>query len=53
MARGAGLTTPFLLITAFPDQLVRDAVAGLADVGLLAKPFARDELEAELARRLP
>jgi CheY-like chemotaxis protein len=48
MARVAGLETPFLLITAFPDASVRAAVDKLAAVSLLAKPFDRHELLAAI-----
>lgn len=43
IARGAGLRTPFILITAFPDAALHGAVAGVPDAWVLEKPFrARD-----------
>ena len=52
MARAAGLTTPFLVITAFPDDLVRDTVAAVPDTELLGKPFEGDELVQAVERML-
>ena len=44
MARAAGVTTPFLVITAFPDDEVRRALAA-SGAELLAKPFSATELK--------
>jgi CheY-like chemotaxis protein len=49
MARAAGLATPFLVITAFPDDAVRRAVDGQKWALLLGKPFGRAELLAAVA----
>ncbi|MBS1149309.1 MAG: sensory box histidine kinase/response regulator [Myxococcaceae bacterium] len=43
LARGAGLETPFLVITAFPDEEVRAEAARFGHVVLLEKPFARND----------
>jgi DNA-binding response OmpR family regulator len=48
MARTAGLTTPVLVITAFPDPRIVAAVAGLEHTGLLAKPFDAAQLRTAL-----
>jgi two-component system, OmpR family, response regulator len=48
MARAAGVTTPFLIITAFPDDDVCRALAA-AGAELLAKPFSAAELKARVA----
>ncbi|MCB9565311.1 MAG: response regulator [Kofleriaceae bacterium] len=48
MARTAGLHTPILVITAFPDPSVRTLVARMPRTALLAKPFELDELRAAL-----
>ena len=53
MARAAGLATPFLVITAFPELPVVSAVARMPDTALLAKPFAVDELRTALLALLP
>lgn len=43
MARTAGLLTPFVIITAFPDDALRDSIGRVDDAWLLEKPFrARD-----------
>jgi len=39
MVRAAGLDTPILVITAFPEESLRSAVARLPGTALLAKPF--------------
>jgi DNA-binding response OmpR family regulator len=48
MARAAGVTAPFLIITAFPDDEVCAALAA-AGAELLAKPFSARELKARVA----
>jgi CheY-like chemotaxis protein len=48
MARTAGLETPMLVITAFPDPSVAATVARLPHTALLAKPFEASELRAAL-----
>jgi CheY-like chemotaxis protein len=53
MAWAAGLSTPFLVITAFPDDGVRHAVDRQARTLLLGKPFDRAELLDAVARLLP
>lgn len=45
MARTAGVTVPFVLITAFPDEDLR-AAAGTMRAAVLDKPFLAEELEA-------
>jgi CheY-like chemotaxis protein len=52
MARTAGLETPFLVITAFPDERVRSEAAALVRVVLLEKPFAQHELIQAVTRLL-
>src|SRR6185503_4309354 len=43
MARTAGLETPFVIITAFPDDKLRSSIGEIEDAWLLEKPFrARD-----------
>ncbi len=44
MMRTAGLATPFLLITAFPDARLQRALAALPSVTLLGKPFTPAQL---------
>lgn len=52
MARTAGLATPFLVITAFPDDVLRHALEQVPDARLLEKPFAgRALVEAVAALR--
>ena len=48
MARTAGLNTPILVITAFPDRSLAETVARLDHTALLAKPFDVVELRAAL-----
>ena len=48
MARAAGATAPFLIITAFPDDDVRRSLAAIG-AELLAKPFSAAELKARVA----
>jgi len=48
MARTAGLDTPALVITAFPDPGVVAAVGRLARTTLLPKPFDAGELRTAL-----
>ncbi len=43
MARTAEFVTPFLIITAFPDQRLREAIAEMPSVELLPKPFEKEE----------
>jgi CheY-like chemotaxis protein len=50
MARAAGLETPFLVITAFPDDAVRRAVDAQVRALLLGKPFGRAELLEAVAQ---
>jgi CheY-like chemotaxis protein len=42
-ARGAGLTMPIIVITAFGDDRLRDMVQQLGAATLLPKPFRPDE----------
>lgn len=51
MARTAGYAGPFLVVTAFPSEEVREFVGGLDHAALLSKPFGSDEL-MEVAIRL-
>jgi two-component system cell cycle response regulator CpdR len=44
MARSAGVKTPFLVITAFPDQQVSRAIDAVGDADLLPKPFDKATL---------
>jgi DNA-binding response OmpR family regulator len=47
MARAAGVSTPFLLITAFADDQIRGAAKSL-HADLLDKPFHLRQLEARI-----
>jgi FixJ family two-component response regulator len=40
LMRGQGYLAPFIFITAFPDESVRDRALKAGAVGFLAKPFA-------------
>jgi DNA-binding response OmpR family regulator len=51
MARTAGVTVPFVLITAFADDRLRDAARGL-DASVLDKPFLALELETRIRELL-
>lgn len=42
--RSRGYRTPFIFITAFPDQGVRDRALGAGAICILAKPFATPAL---------
>ncbi len=44
MARAAGLETPFVVITAFPDEQLRRSVSDIGGSLLLEKPFERVDL---------
>lgn len=46
MARTAGLATPFLIITAFPDGALRRSLAAVPDALLLEKPIKGHDLLA-------
>jgi CheY-like chemotaxis protein len=48
MARAAGVTAPFLVITAFPDDDVKAALTA-SGAELLAKPFSGTELKDRVA----
>jgi CheY-like chemotaxis protein len=48
MARAAGVTAPFLVITAFPDDEVERTLAA-SGADLLAKPFTATELKDRVA----
>ena len=52
MARAAGVTTPALLITAYPDPAVIQAVTDLDRAMLLPKPFDVGELRAAVTALL-
>jgi CheY-like chemotaxis protein len=47
MARAAGIEIPFVLITAFADDVIRDAATRL-DASVLDKPFLAAALEYEI-----
>ena len=47
MARTAGVTVPFLLITAFGDDQLRNVARGL-HARVLDKPFLARELKAQI-----
>jgi DNA-binding response OmpR family regulator len=47
MARTAGVTVPFVLITAFADDDLRDTVCGM-HASVLDKPFLVGELEHQI-----
>jgi CheY-like chemotaxis protein len=47
MARTAGIEIPFVLITAFADDVIREAAIRL-DASVLDKPFLADALEHEI-----
>jgi len=49
MARTAGVTVPFLLITAFGDDRIRDTARGL-HAHVLDKPFLARDLKAQIHR---
>lgn len=51
MARTAGYAGPFLIITAFPSDQVRERVGGIERAALLAKPFCAEEF-LQLAGRM-
>lgn len=42
--RGQGYNTPFILITAFPEDSVRERARRAGAIGFLAKPFAAPDL---------
>ncbi|HET6612232.1 MAG TPA: response regulator [Kofleriaceae bacterium] len=44
MARTAGYSVPFLVMTAFPSDKIMSAVDGIDDAILLHKPFGASEL---------
>jgi CheY-like chemotaxis protein len=48
MARTAGMPTPILVITAFPESAVLRSVSKMPNATLLAKPFEAGELRAAL-----
>jgi CheY-like chemotaxis protein len=52
MARAAGMTTPFLIITAFPQPQLVAAAARLDRVVLLGKPFSAQQLRDAMATLL-
>jgi CheY-like chemotaxis protein len=52
MVREAGFDVPVVVMTAFADQGVRDAVAGIPDAHLLLKPFDIDELLERIGGRV-
>ena len=52
MVRTAGLATPILVITAFPEPSVQRTVARLPSTTLLAKPFEAGALRAALIELL-
>jgi CheY-like chemotaxis protein len=49
MSRAAGLRTPFLIITAFPDRELRRALAAVEDAWLMEKPFDGKDFLAMVA----
>lgn len=53
MARAAGFETPFLVITAFPDERVRRTIASQRNAVLVGKPFDRTELMSAVHALLP
>jgi len=48
MARTAGVPTPIVVITAFPEMAVLKSVGKMPNATLLAKPFEAGELRAAL-----
>jgi FixJ family two-component response regulator len=42
--RAQGYSTPFIFITAFPEDSVRDRARRAGAIGFLAKPFAASDL---------
>jgi DNA-binding NtrC family response regulator len=52
MARTAGLQTPFLVITAFPDDRLRAEAAAMSRVSMLEKPFSNADLVEAVHRLL-
>ncbi len=51
MARTAGITVPFLLITAFADDRLREAARGLR-ARVLDKPFLANDLRVQIQQLL-
>ena len=52
-ARNSGLSIPIIIVTAFPDEVLKRQVEDLGSAVLLAKPFRPDELLALVRARLP
>jgi DNA-binding response OmpR family regulator len=48
MARAAGVTIPFVVITAFPEASLSDTVERLDGTTMLDKPFDEEELVASI-----
>jgi CheY-like chemotaxis protein len=52
-ARNSGLGIPIIVVTAFPDDMLRAQVESLGSAVLLAKPFRPEELLSLVRARLP
>jgi CheY-like chemotaxis protein len=52
-ARNSGLQIPIIVVTAFPEDILRDQVEHLGGAVLLAKPFRPDQLLSLVRARLP
>jgi CheY-like chemotaxis protein len=51
-ARNSGFGVPIIIVTAFPDDVIRAQVDNLGGAVLLAKPFRPDELLSLVRERL-
>jgi DNA-binding response OmpR family regulator len=52
-ARNSGMGVPIIVVTAFPEDALRDQVDHLGGAVLLAKPFRPEELLSLVRARLP
>lgn len=52
-ARNSGISVPIIIVTAFPDDTLRDQVEHLGSAILLAKPFRPEEFLSLVRERLP
>jgi CheY-like chemotaxis protein len=52
-ARNSGIGVPIIIVTAFPDDTLRDQVEHLGSAILLAKPFRPEEFLSLVRERLP
>jgi DNA-binding response OmpR family regulator len=51
-ARNSGFGVPIIIVTAFPDDVIRAQVESLGSAVLLAKPFRPEELLSLVRERL-